>query len=104
MPQEGQNQAQIVELTNLQLLKDDADGGVFDKELAASVGISHEQHKVCARTAWLAYQNAMQQHPRPCPITVGASKLQREVHRSGTVALFLYRHPLLPYKRLNKPA
>jgi hypothetical protein len=93
MPQQGQNQAQIVELTNLQFLKENADGGVFDRELAASIEISHEQHRVCARTAGLAYQNAMQQHPRPCPIPVGASELQREVHRSGTVALFLYRHP-----------
>jgi hypothetical protein len=44
----------VVELSNLQFLTENADGGAFDRELAASVEISHEQHKACARTALLA--------------------------------------------------
>jgi hypothetical protein len=93
MPQQGEQQAQLVELSNLQFVIDDADGGTFDRELAATVETSHEQHQICARTALLAYENALQEHPSPGAIPEGAPEVQWNARKTGTGALFASRHP-----------
>jgi hypothetical protein len=83
MPEAGGQQAQIVVREDLQFVAEE--GGTFNRELADSIEISHEQHKVRTSTAAAESEKVMQQHPGPGPLPEGATKQQRDAHRTGNV-------------------
>jgi hypothetical protein len=82
MPEAGGQQAQIVVRENLKFFADE--GESFNREIADSIEISHEQHKVRTRTAAAESEKVMQQHPGPGPLPDGATNQQRDAHRAGT--------------------
>jgi hypothetical protein len=84
MPEAGGQQAQIVVRDNLQFVSEEGD--IFNRGLADSLEISHEQHKVRTRTAAAKNEEVMQQHPGPGPLPEGATKQQRDAHRTGIMA------------------
>jgi hypothetical protein len=84
IPEAGGQQAQIVVRENLQFVAEEGD--TFNRELADSIEISHQQHKVLTRTAAAESEKAMQQHPGPGPLPEDATQQQRDAHRTGIIA------------------
>jgi hypothetical protein len=83
MPPEGQQFAVLETRLDLQFAIQNEDIVTFNRELAESIAISDEQHGIRARTACMAIESALEQHPIPETPPAGSTQQQRDTHRAG---------------------
>lgn len=87
MPQAGQEFAPVVTRPNLQFVTPNGDTCTFNRQLAESIEITDEQHGIRARTASMAIQSALAEHPIPDRPAEGAPQQQYDAHRAGMSSL-----------------